>query len=100
MASLSYWFLSPSLIMAVVGKVRGGDRTVSTPAVDWRNATVDVVVPAKNEEQSIALALSSLARQDFPIRDIAVFDDGSTDRTSAIAKRYGELTGRPIKIVT
>jgi glycosyltransferase involved in cell wall biosynthesis len=86
--------------MAVLGKVRGWDRTVSTPAVDWRKVTVDVVVPAKNEENSIALVLSSLAQQDFPVREIAVFDDGSVDRTSAIACRYGELTGRPIKIVT
>jgi len=86
--------------MAVLGKVRGWDRTVSTPAVDWRKVTVDVIVPAKNEETSIALALSSVARQDFPVREIAVFDDGSTDRTNAIARRYSELTGHPIKIVT
>jgi hypothetical protein len=85
--------------MAILGKVRGWDRTVSTPAVDWRKTTVDVVVPAKNEEKSIALVLSTIARQDFPVREIAVFDDGSNDRTSDVARRYSDLAGRPVKIV-
>lgn len=48
--------------MAMVGKLRGWDRTVSTPTVDWRSVIVDVVPPAKNEEKAIALALSSLAK--------------------------------------
>jgi hypothetical protein len=99
MASLSFWFLSPSLAMAVIGKLRGGDRTVPTPAVNWRRSIVDVVVPAKDEERSIAAALSSLFRQDYPIRNVYVFDDGSTDQTSAITKRYSELCGREIKLV-
>ena len=86
--------------MAVLGKVRGWDRTVPTPAMDWRKATVDVVIPAKNEEKSIAMVLSTVAQQDFPIRNITVFDDGSSDRTSTIAQRYSELAGRPVNVVT
>lgn len=100
MASLSYWFLSPSFVMAMIGKIRGRDRTVPTPAVDWRTVSVDVVLPAKNEEETIALALSSILGQDFPIRNLIVFDDGSTDRTSALVRRYRELAGREIKLVT
>ena len=100
MASLSFWFLSPSLAMAVIGKLRGWDRTVPTPTIDWHKVVVDVVVPAKDEEKSIAAALSSLFRQDFPVRDVYVFDDGSTDQTGAIATRYSELAGRTIHLVT
>ena len=48
MASLSYWFLSPSVILALLGKLRGYDRTKPTPAFDWHSATLDVVIPAKN----------------------------------------------------
>ncbi|MSV34843.1 MAG: glycosyltransferase family 2 protein [Bryobacterales bacterium] len=99
MASLSYWFLSPSLILAIAGKLRGWDRTVPTPAVDWRRMTVDAVVPAKNEEASIAIALSSLIAQDFPLRRVVVFDDASTDRTSAVVRRYREVTGREIELI-
>ncbi len=81
-------------------KLRGGDRTIPTPAFDWKKAVVDVVLPAKNEEKAIALALSSLFQQDFPVRNVVVFDDGSSDRTSQIVSRYRELTGREIKLVT
>jgi glycosyltransferase involved in cell wall biosynthesis len=99
MASISYWFLSPSLMMALAGKLRGWDRTVSTPSVDWRKVIVDVVLPGKNEEKAIALALSSLAQQDFPYRNVVVFDDGSTDRTSQVVERYRQLSGREIQLV-
>jgi glycosyltransferase involved in cell wall biosynthesis len=98
-ASLSYWFLSPSLALAMIGKMRGWDRTVATPSVDWRTAVVDAVIPAKNEEKAIAQAMSSLFQQDFPIRRIFVFDDGSTDRTSEIVERYSALSGRPVQLI-
>src|SRR5579872_5479492 len=99
MASISYWFLSPSLMMAMIGKLRGWDRTVATPTVDWKKVVVDVVLPAKNEEKAIALALSSLAQQDFPYRRVVVFDDGSTDQTSRVVERYRQLSGREIQLV-
>lgn len=85
--------------MAMIGKLRGWDRTVSTPTVDWKNVAVDVVLPAKNEEKAIALALSSLAKQDFPYRRVVVFDDGSTDQTSQVVERYRQLSGREIQLV-
>jgi len=100
MASISYWFLSPSLVLAMIGKVRGWDRTSPTPSINWKKVDVDVVIPAKNEERNIATALSSLFAQDFPIRKVVVFDDGSTDHTSEIVSRYRELTGRAVELIT
>ena len=100
MASISYWFLSPSVMLAMLGKLRGWDRTVPTPAIDWKKVTVDLLIPAKNEEKAIALALSSIFQQDFPFRSVVVFDDGSTDQTSSVVRRYRELTGRDIQLVT
>ena len=85
--------------MAMIGKLRGWDRTVATPTVDWKNVVVDVVLPAKNEEKAIALALSSLTQQDFPYRRVVVFDDGSTDQTSQVVERYRQLSGREIQLV-
>ena len=100
MASVSYWFLSPSLLMAVIGKLRGWERTEPTPAVDWRSMTVDVAIPAKNEEATIAFCLSSLFRQDFPVRKITVFDDASTDHTAEIVRQFRELSGRNVELIT
>lgn len=86
-------------MLALVGKVRGWDRAVPTPTEDWRNAKVDVLVPARNEEGSIAFALESILRQDFPVRRIIVVDDASTDRTAAVVKRFAELAGRDICLI-
>ena len=99
MATISYWFLSPTLILSLVGKLKGWDRTKPTPAFDWRAASVDVVIPAKNEASSVALCLSSLFSQDFRIRNVTLVDDASTDATVSVVGRYCELTGHQVEIV-
>ena len=99
MASISYWVLSPSFLLALWGKWKGWDRTEPTPAVDWKTVTVDVVIPAKNEESTIALTLASLFQQDYPIRNVTVIDDGSTDHTREVVERFRELSGRQIELV-
>ena len=98
MASLSYWFLSPSVILALLGKLRGYDRTEPTPAFEWRSASLDAVIPAKNEETTLALCLSSLFEQDFPFRKVRVIDDGSTDRTADVVRRFREITGKNVEL--
>src|SRR5579863_662886 len=99
MASVSYWFLSPSLVLALLGKWKGWDRTKPTPTFDWKAATPDVVIPARNEESSIALCLASLFAQDFHVRKVAVIDDGSTDRTAQVVRRYVELSGNDLELI-
>ena len=99
MASISYWFLSPSVILALIGRLKGWDRTKPTPTFDWKTATLDVVVPAKNEESSIDLCLASLFDQDFRIRKVTVVDDASTDQTAQVVRRYAELSGNPVELV-
>jgi glycosyltransferase involved in cell wall biosynthesis len=49
---------------------------------------VSVIVPARNEEASIALCLQSLVEQDGIGFEIVVVDDGSTDRTRQIAESF------------
>src|ERR1035441_7193164 len=90
MASMSYWIISPNFILALLGKLRGSDPIVPTPAFDWRTAKVDIAIPAKNEERGIALALGSLAYQDFPLQRITVVDDGSTDSTPGVVRAFSE----------
>jgi glycosyltransferase involved in cell wall biosynthesis len=99
MAAISYWFLSPSVILALIGKLKGWDRTKPTPTFDWKTATLDVVIPAKDEEASIALCLASLFDQDFRIRTVTVIDDASTDRTEQVVRRFIELSGKEVQLV-
>ncbi len=49
-----------------------------------------VIIPAYNEEDSIAHVIGRI-RSAVPFADIAVINDGSTDRTAAIAKACGVI---------
>lgn len=48
---------------------------------------VSILVPARNEERSIAQCVESLALQDYPRCEIIVLDDQSDDKTAIIVER-------------
>jgi len=51
---------------------------------------VSLIVPAYNEEASIADCISSLKRMDYPknLYEVIIVNDGSKDKTAEIAKKY------------
>src|ERR1700745_2547387 len=49
---------------------------------------VSVIVPARNEEACLGACLESLVAQTGVMFEIIVVDDGSTDRTRAIAESF------------
>lgn len=49
-----------------------------------------IMIPALNEEDSLAHVIATIRRQ-VPFADIAVINDGSTDRTGAIAEQLGAI---------
>ncbi len=53
---------------------------------------------ARNEEKSILQTLFSLAFQTYPLKKIVVINDGSTDKTRLICKRFQRFY-HPLKIV-
>jgi chlorobactene glucosyltransferase len=64
---------------------------------------VSILVPARDEERSIAACVSSLLSQDYPGFELLILDDASTDRTAAIAASlipidspHRLLTGAPL----
>ena len=79
MATAPWFVLSPNALLSVVGLLRGPDKTVPTPAEDWQQAVVDVVIPAFKEEDNIIHCLASLARQTKRPRNIILVDDGGKD---------------------
>jgi glycosyltransferase involved in cell wall biosynthesis len=93
MAVVPYFVLGPNTLMSIAGLIHGPDRTVPTPAEDWRQATVDVVIPALNEQYTIPLCLASLARQTLRPRRIILVDDGSRDRTLEHARTFCDVNG-------
>jgi cellulose synthase/poly-beta-1,6-N-acetylglucosamine synthase-like glycosyltransferase len=58
-----------------------------------------VLIPAKDEELVIAQTIQSVLQADILPSDIYVIDDGSSDETSAIARRFGVETLRNEKNV-
>ena len=58
--------------------------------------TIDVLIPALNEEQSLPLVLDAIPR-DW-IRRVVVIDNGSTDATPTVAVEHGaEVIHQPVK---
>ena len=56
---------------------------------------VSVIIPAYNEEETIAKTIKSVLKSDYPDFEIIIVDDGSTDKTLEIAKRF---EGQKIRI--
>jgi len=99
MATTPYFILSPNTVLSIIGLIHGPDETVPAPAQDWRTATVDVVIPAFNEESNIPLCLASLARQTRKPKRIILIDDGSQDRTVEYARTFCELNGMELTTI-
>jgi glycosyltransferase involved in cell wall biosynthesis len=55
---------------------------------DHPEVTADVIIPARNEEDCLGRCLQSLTTQQGISFQITVVDDGSTDRTRAIAESF------------
>ena len=90
MAVYPYFVLGPNAALSLAGLTKGRDRTTPTPAEDWRQARVDVVIPAFNEADTIVFCLASLMRQTLRPRRVILVDDGSTDGTLDSARAFCE----------
>lgn len=50
---------------------------------------ISVIIPAHNEERTIAACIESLLENNYPWKQVIVVDDGSTDNTFRVASQYG-----------
>lgn len=99
MATTPYFVLSPSAVLSIIGLIRGPDKTDPNPAEDWRDAVIDVVIPALNEQANVVLALESVRRQTRQPRHIILVDDGSQDRTIEYAEAFAEQHDLPLTVI-
>jgi cellulose synthase/poly-beta-1,6-N-acetylglucosamine synthase-like glycosyltransferase len=71
-------------------------RTATSAPKVWPR--IVAVMPARNEAEVIAAALTSLLRQDYHgAFDIVVVDDHSSDGTSGIARQAAAAVGMPAR---
>lgn len=57
-------------------------------------APISVVIPAYNAEEFLSETIKSVHAQTLPVAEIVVVDDGSSDRTAAIAQGLGAVVVR------
>ena len=60
------------------------------PVLPGGNPRVSIIVPARNEEESIEQALNSLLALDYDNYEVIAVNDRSTDRTGEIMERIAE----------
>ena len=65
-----------------------GIRRKEKPSQSFK-PSVSVLIPAYNEEETIGDTILSVQAQSYPIKEIIVIDDCSSDRTGEIAKALG-----------
>ncbi len=88
---MAFWLVMATILAAYAVKllkiVRGLDHLCPGDSSD--EPTISVIVPARNEEDTIRRCLDCLLKQDYPsyLFEIIVVDDRSTDRTAAIVDK-------------
>lgn len=55
---------------------------------------VSIIVPVYNKERTVERCLASLRRQTYANIEIFAVDDGSSDHTGVVLKKYEEMDGR------
>jgi 4,4'-diaponeurosporenoate glycosyltransferase len=67
--------------------------------VPSRDRSVAVLIPARNEEQTLPHLLAALARQQLQPREVLVIDDHSSDGTAALVRRCAASSALPIRVI-
>jgi len=83
MLTLSFWQTMLFVPLAIKSITR--ESQLEEPAVYPK---MSVIVPAYNEEKVIRTTIEALIDADYPDKEIIVVDDGSKDKTLAIAMEY------------
>lgn len=55
---------------------------------------VSIIIPAYNSARYIGESIASALKQSFPVLEVIVIDDGSTDETFQIAKSFARVDRR------
>jgi glucosyl-3-phosphoglycerate synthase len=65
-----------------------------------QNATISVVIPARNEERTVAGVVGAIAQSLHPLVDeLVVMDSDSTDATASVAARAGAVVHRTAEVI-
>ena len=75
------------------------DDTTHPAPTNW--PTVTAIIPARNEAETIAQTIASLAQQNYPGKfSIIVVDDHSEDATAKLAQEFVQIRTQQIALTT
>ncbi len=89
LALVAYAYVGYPLLLGVLAKILGGQRTPGAPAAASEPPAVSLLISALNEEKWIEQRLANALAQDYPADrlEIVVASDGSTDQTGPIVRK-------------
>jgi glycosyltransferase involved in cell wall biosynthesis len=64
-----------------------------------KKQSVSVIVPMKNSETTILLTLKSISEQEYPVKEIIVIDNVSTDNSIICVEDYAKKSKIPVKLL-
>jgi len=87
------WFLSTYFIVVLIlSLIENKDKLFTSPVLEKNDILpkISVIISAYNEDDSIATSIESLQAIEYPkgLLEIIVVNDGSTDKTSEVVKKY------------
>ncbi|MEX2529888.1 MAG: glycosyltransferase [Gemmatimonadota bacterium] len=84
------------------GYLQHAERNVTRGVEDPRELPpVSIIVPAYNEEDVLGEAIESLMALDYPSYEVIIVDDGSTDATAEVARRWEGVSDEvEVRVVT
>ncbi|KGM53508.1 hypothetical protein N799_11565, partial [Lysobacter arseniciresistens ZS79] len=100
--AMTPWFVSgPAAWLAAAGLWRGPERIEPTPAEDWRDARIDLVIAACRDQATIVHCLAGLAAQTLRPRRVLLVDDGGAERDHGIqlAREFAIANGLALTVV-
>jgi glycosyltransferase involved in cell wall biosynthesis len=87
-----WWIVMPLRAVLHARKLRSLSALEIDTPVEWPR--VSVLIPARNEEDTLFAAVQSLLQVDYPDLEIILINDRSTDRTGEAAERLALLDSR------
>ena len=106
--SYFYWIAGGLLALAwssrLIGAAIGMPKVADVARPEWDRGPrpeprLSIIVPARNEEESIAASLQQLLALDYSNYEVIAVDDRSTDRTGEILDRIAETAHERLKVV-
>lgn len=72
---------------------------VKKTPIKIRRPSVSVIVPMRNSATTLLTTLKSIAKQNYPVKEVIIVDNVSTDNSIQIAEEYKKSSKLPILIL-